>query len=204
MGVMPFYLATEDPISQALVIQVVEQTGTGPFVFEALKTSGFGHLKKNLPALIRLAAHCPVFLLTDLDQKPCAPFLIQQWLGENPLPEKFLFRVAVREVESWLLADRKGMADFMGAPLEQVPANPDFLADPKETVLKIARRYASRAVWQDIVPAKGVRAKVGVGYNQRLMAFVQESWSLERAVIHSESLGRAHQRLQVMLQKLEV
>ena len=55
----------------------------------------------------------PFILLTDLDKNECAPMLIQEWLTD-PLHPNLIFRVAVHEVEAWILADREAFAPFLG------------------------------------------------------------------------------------------
>ena len=111
------------------------------------------------------------------------------------LPPAMLFRVAVREVEAWLLADREAFAAFVGAPLNKLPLNPDSLDDPKQTLLGFVRRYGRREIKADILPKPGSRSKIGLGYNQRLRRFVAELWEPERATACSDSLARAFARL---------
>ncbi len=195
------YLATEDVLSEAVADRLVEEEG-GWRVAVRLGRRGSGYLKKNLAKFVNMSYVFPVFLLTDLDRCQCPAGLINHWRGNLEFPERMLFRIAVREVEAWLLADREGFARFSGVPLHRIPENPELLDNPKETLLHLVRHYGRRPVKTDILPPEGSTARVGPAYNQVLCTFVQQSWSSQRAREGSESLrrtqGRIHElRLQV-------
>jgi hypothetical protein len=97
----------------------------------------------------------PVLLMTDLDHVECAPVLIDDWCGRHPLPKNMLFRVAVREVEAWLLADREGFSKYSGVPVEKIPRNPESLDDPKQMLMKLIRRYGYRKIKVEVLPDRG-------------------------------------------------
>jgi len=60
------------------------------------------------------------FALVDLDLKPdCAPELVAEALPEPA--DGMCFRVAVREIEAWLLADRAGFAKWAGVSAGRIP-----------------------------------------------------------------------------------
>ncbi|MCP4698391.1 MAG: DUF4276 family protein [Gammaproteobacteria bacterium] len=189
------YIATEDPLSEAVADRLVLEADQGLRVVVRLRKKGFGHLKRKLPDLVKLAYNIPVFLCTDLDRTECPPALIAAWCGKRRLPDKLLFRVAVRETEAWLLADRESFAEFSGTPLSKVPSTPETLDDPKQHLLELVRRYGSRELKADILPAPKTKAKVGFGYNLRLSKFVKECWSVEQAATNADSLYRTLCRL---------
>jgi len=137
----------------------------------------------------------PHVVLTDLDQIRCAPLLRQQW-GVTDLPKSMLFRVAVRESEAWVLADRAGFADFAGIPVNKVPAAPEILADPKQELVNLVRRSRNKRLAAELVPAQGSAVSIGPLYNERLSQFVRETWSMEAAMANSPSLARTVSRLQ--------
>jgi hypothetical protein len=111
------------------------------------------------------------------------------------LPKAFLFRVAVREVEAWLMADREGFSRFSGIPVEKMPHVPEDLEDPKRDLLQLVRRYAHREIKANLLPERGSIARIGLGYNEILSRFVRDTWSIKNAVSNSESLSRACYRL---------
>lgn len=188
------YLATEDPLSEAVAERLVLEANQGLRVAVRLPKSGFGYLKRELPKLAKLANNVPVFLCTDLDRVACVPSLIADWRGRLNIPDNLLFRVAVRETEAWLLADRESFAEFSGAPLNKIPVNPETLDDPKQALLTLIRRHGSRDLQADILPAPTAKAKVGTGYT-RLSQFVTESWSVKQAAANADSLNKALCRL---------
>src|SRR5688500_2597885 len=76
-------------------------------------TRGKARLDARLSGYNNAARFSPWVILRDLDHdSPCAPDLISRLLPD-PAP-KMCFRVPVRAVEAWLLADRPGIARFLG------------------------------------------------------------------------------------------
>lgn len=189
-----FAVATEDALSEAVAETLLQQTG-GHRVTKCLRRNGFGYLKSKV-SVFNQVAHTvmPVLLVTDLDRWRCPPELIADWLpgGSDP---RLLFRVAVRETESWLLSDRWAFAEFLGIPAVTVPERPDDLVDPKAALLKLVRKSKRRDLKQDILPARGVSFPVGLGYNDRLIQFVRERWDSQRAAQVSASLARTVARV---------
>jgi hypothetical protein len=91
------------------------------------------NLQHKAGAYNHAAAFSPWLLLVDLDREECAPTLRDAWL---PSPAKLMcFRVAVREVEAWLLGDRDRMAQFLGVAPAKIGQVPDSLDDPKRTII---------------------------------------------------------------------
>ncbi len=157
-------------------------------------------LKKQAAAFNNAAKGCPFLLLTDLDQHACPPDLITDWL-DRPKHAHFLLRVAVREIESWLLGDLTGLNAYFGLRRSFTLPNPEALPDPKEELLKLAMMCPSRhireaLVWRD--DEKG-RLRQGPDYNGTLARFVVQRWDIGAAKLACRSLGR----LFVALQQLE-
>lgn len=191
----PIYIAFEEARSEAVLQRLVLEANPGLQVAVSIGGKGNGYLKEKLPALIKTAYKIPVLLLTDLDDSPCAPELITCWCGQRVLPGSMLFRVAVREIEAWLLADCEGFSRFSGIPKTKIPIKPENLADPKQTLLNLVRRYGRRNIKSDLLPAADSHAKVGFGYNAALRVFVNSLWSIESASLRADSLRRAWHKL---------
>lgn len=155
---------------------------------------GNTYLRRKLPEFRRAALHFPVLVLTDLDRGPCAADLVADWLGRAPRPRQLALRVAVREIEAWLLADRVGLASFLGVSQSKIPPDPEGLPDPKGYLLNLAKA-ARREIRHDLCPARGSRSKQGLGYNTRMRRFVESSWSPDEASLVSDSLARARRRI---------
>jgi hypothetical protein len=103
------------------------------------------------------------------------------------------FRLVVRSVEAWLLADRDRIAEFLGIRRAQVPRDPDALDDPKRALINLARRSRRRALRTEIVPREGSGRSVGPLYTTRLIEFIQDEavgWRVDHALGVSDSLRR--------------
>jgi hypothetical protein len=186
-------LATEDEVSECVGLQLAAEAGLE--VGQRLRRGGNGYLKSGINKFCKMAQQQPVLLITDLDRLPCASSLINDWLGQRPRPAGLLFRVAVRETESWLLADHDAVRTLFGSRASRLPDTPDILLDPKDTFLNLARRYASRDIQSDLIVADGSVASQGLGYNARLVEWISASWKPERAAQRSPSLCKARLRL---------
>jgi len=132
----------------------------------------------------------PHIILTDLDNGSCAPELLAQWRVPK-LEGLMIFRVAVREVESWILADRKGISQLFGVPLSKVPQRPDECKDPKQNLLNLVRRSRSGKLKKDMLPTIGSSAAIGPLYNDVLVGFARDTWNVEYAAKRSPSLRKA-------------
>src|SRR5215831_7456773 len=83
------------------------------------------------------ARYAPWIVLVDLDRDcDCAPPCAQKWLARPST--QMCFRVAVRAVEAWLLADRERLAQLLGVNAAWLPTNPDYLDDPKRELIDLA------------------------------------------------------------------
>ena len=186
-------LAVEDRLSDAVATKILERFG-----LEIVKRVGFqgkSDLERKTAEFNRAANGITVFMLIDLDSpRDCPPGIIRSWI-KGPLNPKFFFRVAVMEVESWVMADRIGFATFLSVPLHRIPSPTDDIVNPKEFLVSLARRSKKKTIREALVPTQGTTLSVGNGYNALLSEFVREHWDLERAAAASPSLKRTIDRL---------
>jgi Domain of unknown function (DUF4276) len=189
------YLGVEDRLSEAVGNALISHVFGEAASFTLMMKEGAGYLRSRVSNFCQLARRDLVLVITDLDHLDCAPTLLGRWLAETPKPTSFLLRVAVREIESWLMADSQSMADFLGIPQARVPRDVEHVADPKRTLLELARR-ASKEIRSDLLPSRNSAAKQGLGYNDRLTYFTNERWDIQRARDNSDSLNRAITRLE--------
>jgi hypothetical protein len=185
-------LASEDELSEAVGSRLTAEANLE--VTQWLGRKGNGCLRSRLEKYVDMAQHHPVLLLTDLDSEKCPLHLMAKWFNGSIRPMNLLFRVAVRETETWLLADRAEIASFLCIQEKYIPLEPEALPDPKRALLTAARR-APRRIREELVVAKGSMASQGIGYNNLLGQFVNERWNPERAAHRSPSLSRARQRI---------
>lgn len=192
-------LATEDELSEAVGLRLAIDAGLD--VDQCFRRGGSGYLRIQIAKFCEIARIRPVVVMTDLDRARCPATLIETWLNGRRRPANLLVRIAVREVESWLLADHKTMRGMLSGDRIALPQAPDSLPDPKASLLRLACR-APRAVREDLLPARGAIASQGLGYNNRLCGLVRSDWDPERASVLSPSLRRTRQRLAELAQRL--
>lgn len=191
------YAFAEDVLSCAVMVRLVEYCNRTSRKIPLRFFRGFpenkrgsGNLKKLLPSICKMAqSGLYTLILTDLDNNRCAPELIEAWFKTKNISDNVLFRVAVREIETWLLADRTGLAKFLGIAVDNFNNNPDSLSDPKRHLLDIIRKKGRKRYHRDMLPSGS--AHVGPEYNARLCTFVQERWNIDTATKKSLSLQRA-------------
>ena len=188
---IPVQLAVEDSLSEAVLRKVLCASGKQYCVGACHCEGGFGYLRRIIRGLNKAARGTPWVVLTDLDNAVCPRGLILDWLPETK-HQNLLLRVAVREVESWILGDRNSLAQFLRIRRELIPNNPEGLNDPKSTLVSLARRSPIRRIREDITPVEGSVSKQGPNYNGRLINYVDLRWdpgvarrvvgSLDRAI----------------------
>jgi hypothetical protein len=189
------FVMIEDELSEAIVLKLLENKGVD--VEPPLRQGGFGYLRKNVEKFCNAAKNGRnVFMLTDLDQKQCAPSLIADWFKDIKKPDRFLFRVVVRESEAWLMADRKGFSNFLNISQNKIQSNIEDILHPKELLLKLAVQIKDRNLRDDLVKKEKAVAVQGLGYNKRLSEFVSNHWCPVRASENSPSLKKAIIRIE--------
>ena len=189
MYVPPVPCLVEGTLDEVVVRKVLDISSlrAGSFYLESLPS-----FKKRLKAFNRAARHSAWFALCDLDDDDCAPVRVRSFLPDRA--PGMCFRVAVREVEAWLLADRANMARFLCISRAMIDPQPERLTAPKSHLISLARRSRSRSVREGLVPAQGDSRKVGPEYTLLMSEFTRERWSPERAAERSVSLRRAMDR----------
>lgn len=187
------YLATEDALSENVGKRLLAELEI-PYHANLIRKGGNGYLRRRLNEFIKISSFAPVLLITDLDTHACPQSLMAQWGVGTPLPKSFLFRVAVREIEAWLLADHVGMKMLLEKGARRLPDNPDSLSDPKQSLLEYAKS-APRSVRGALIAERGAIASQGLGYNAQLSEFVISTWDPTRAAARSDSLNRARKRI---------
>jgi len=184
----------EDDLSEIVLFQLLNQFA-GKFSIEnSYPGHGFGYLKTNIRGFNQASVVLPHLMLTDLDNYACPLELIGDWVN-FPLHRNFIFRIAVREVESWLLADIKGLSAFLKVSEANFPLNPDVLYDPKRKLISLARKSKIRRIREELVPLSD-NASIGPNYNGCLSEFVIGKWNIDEAKNRSQSLSRAFHRLE--------
>jgi len=152
------------------------------------------YIRKSICGFNNAAKGTPFFVLADLNSDACAPARVRDWLSVQKHPN-LLLRIAVREVESWILADRTGFARFLGIRVNLIPLDVESISDPKQFLISLASRSRKRAIREDLVPISSSSA-IGPNYNSRLGMFVHKDWDITSAVSRSQSLQHTVHSLQ--------
>ena len=189
----PIAIATEDELSEAIVLRLIAELPGELRVTHRLGKRGSGYLSSKMDSWRQMATHQVMVILTDLDRANCLVEFRDKWLENTTLPKNLLFRIAVRESESWAMADHEAMRAMIGMR-GVLPASPDDLPDPKQVLLRLANG-APRPVREELLKTVDGNLYQGLGYNARLTEWVGSVWSPRRAAERSPSLARARNRL---------
>lgn len=164
-----------------------------------LVSGGKNRLDRQLRGYNNASRHSPWLVLRDLDHDaPCAAALRQQLVATPS--EGLILRIAVRTIESWLIADRKGLAKYLRVPVSSVPTEPERLLSPKDSIIRLARRSKSDTLRRQLIPMQGSIARVGPGYTARISEFALIDWDPAAAAECSRSLARTVLRLKGVAQ----
>ena len=192
-------VVAEDKLTQAVLHKCVAEFLPDYKVLRSEVKGGRGNVQRELAAYSNLAKIMPVLIGVDLDHDICAPTLLTKWQTDYVVRENLLIRIAVREIESWVLADRKRFAKFVGAESDDIPGAPDDLDDPKLALLKIARATANVELKRDLIPRNFSQyPRIGPAYNLQMCKFVSEKWRPHVALKRSDSLKRARAAMQLL------
>jgi hypothetical protein len=186
---IPIFAFVEDRLSDAVVRKLLRESGNSFNVTSNVK-NGCDKIKKTIENINDSARGMPFMVLVDLDTEACAPALISKWL-KKPKHPNLIFRVAVREVESWVMADIEGFSRFLGIKPSLFPSDMDSIDDPKRFLIQMAGKSKKKELRKAIVPKPGSNARVGPDYNGVLIGFVYRDWDIARAIQRSRSLKHA-------------
>lgn len=186
---------TDEPVINALM----RAAGWNHDQFEVKRANGKGVIDRNIKKYWEAARVLPYVIFRDLDQdgEGCPVTLraelVEHTPGESP---DLLIRIVDHCIESWILADRQGVAEFCKRSKESVkpPAShhkPYLLRLMKDAKLKAA------------VEQKGRELDFGPAYKGHLQNLMNHYWSIERAATESDSLRRALERLTELHNRLE-
>jgi hypothetical protein len=187
-------LAVEDSLSETVARKILKQSDKNYCVINCLGRKGFGYLKTKINKFNEASKQLPFFVLTDQDNG-CPPEKIDSWL-KCKANSNFIFRIAVMEIESWVMADRDSFSEFLGIAKANIPYKMDELPDPKQFLLNMTQKSRKRRLKEDIIPIPGSTAKIGPDYNACISDFVRDRWNVRKAIRHSESLNRAFKKIQ--------
>ncbi len=188
--------AVEGLVDEGVIRRLVRHVGGE--IRRVYGRNGKAHLRQRIHGYNQAARISPWIVLVDLNRDAdCPPPLVAEWVPDPS--HNMCFRVAVRAVESWLLADRERISQFLGVRIERVPHAPELIEDPKGLMVQLASWSRRRDIREDMVPRPGSGRRTGPAYASRLIEFAEGHWRPRVAAKSSDSLRRCLQRLRQMV-----
>lgn len=189
----------EGTCDDAIAIKLIEAVGASPGTSYRNPKRGNGKatLDRKIAGLNSGAAYGnSVLVLRDLDDDaPCAPALVKKLLPRRN--NNLLLRICVKEAESWLFADAKVYASYLGVSIGQIPRDLDSEKDLKSLIIGWAEAGRVPKLHRHLLEARkrGVEDWASLGEWHTL--FASEKWCPVRASEsgRSASLARALSRI---------
>jgi hypothetical protein len=166
-------VACEGPTDEAALKRVLADHSI--HVDASYVMGGKANIDSRLPGMKNAAKASRWLVLRDLNgDAACAPELVSRLADKAPA--MFRLQVAVRKLESWLLADGDGIAAMLGLLPRLVPTAPDSRSVPRKELVALARRSKKGRVHRDFLPSQP-SARVGPAYTARLIEFAARDWN---------------------------
>ena len=181
----------EDLLTASVIKRLVNEFNDKITITQEINAHGFGKIKRDILKYNNAAKNKPFIIITDLDKKECAVSLIEDWFNNTEKEPELIFRVAVKEIDAWILADKKGIAKTLNISPDIIPSEPEKIDNPKELLMQLAKKSKKREIREEF-PPKDSFAHQGPLYNILLTTFVNEEWNLDEAMKHSKSLEKAY------------
>lgn len=189
----------EGETDEKVIKALMRAAGWADSEFNVKSVNGKGVIDRDIKKYWEAARCTPYVIFRDLDRdgEGCPVTLraelVERTPGESP---DLLIRIVDQCIESWILADRQGVAEFCDRSVASVkpPAShhkPYLLRMMKDAKLK------------DAVEEKGRELDFGPMYGHYLERLMTRYWSAARAVTESDSLRRALERLTDLHDRLE-
>ena len=181
---------TDEPVVNALM----SAAGWNHDQFEVMIANGKGAIDRDIKKYWKAARVHPFVIFRDLDRdgEGCPVTLraelVERTTGESP---NLLIRIVDQCIESWILADREGVAEFCGRSAASVKPPPSHHKLYLLSLMKDRRLEKLKGA----VEEKGRELDFGPRYNTCLQNLMTNHWSIERAATESDSLRRALERL---------
>lgn len=197
----------EGNLDEAVAFKIIKATGHTSGTCYGRK--GIGYIKNKIQGFNQTARSIYYLTLVDFmdtqvinPRLSCPPEVVTSWLPHRQ--PKMIFRVIVREIESWLLADRSNLAKFLKVNAGKIPANPEQVPDPKLKLINLARRSRSSQIRSALVPETGSTAQVGRLYDSEMKIFINTLWDIGKARSHAPSLDKCLKRLESLTEETDV
>ena len=181
----------EGPTDEPVVTALMRAAGWADSEFSVMSANGKGVIDRDIKKYWEAARVLPYVIFRDLDQdgEGCPVTLraelVEHTPGESP---DLLIRIVDQCIESWILADRQGVAEFCERSIASVRPRD---SRPKDHLLRLFQK----SQFKDAVSREGGKLAFGPAYAKHLQRLMTDHWSFERAAAESDSLRRALKRL---------
>ena len=178
---------TDEPVVTALM----RAAGWADSEFNVRSVNGKGVIDRDIKTYWEAARGHAYVVFRDLDRDgggcpvTLRAELVEHTPGESP---DLLIRIVDQCIESWILADRQGIAEFCNRSIASVRPSD---SRHKEHLLRLFQK----AQFKDAVLREGGKLAFGPAYKGHLKNLMTHYWSIERAATESDSLRRALKRL---------
>ena len=181
----------EGPTDIPVVTALMRAAGWVDSEFSVTSANGKGVIDRDIKKYWEAARVLPYVIFRDLDRdgEGC-PVTLRAELVERTPGESLdlLIRIVDQCIESWILADRQGIAEFCNRSAASVELPPSH---HKPYLLRLMKD----AKLKDAAEEKGRELDFGPAYAVHLQRLMTDHWSIERAAAESDSLRRALKRL---------
>ena len=202
------FIAGEDKISRDVLRRIIDYCNAETQIFQEFPARGskiFGYL----PQYNQLAQNFPGIVCIDLDDKDCPLELLNELVFSGNKSDNLCINIPVAEVESWLLADRQGFANFLNLSVNNMPESKITTYSNSYTEIQtnvkpslyimyyLAQYSRTSFIKKELTPKQN--AKKGPLYNTIMSEFVNKHWQIEEALHNSSSLQKCINRIESLL-----
>lgn len=190
---------TDEPIVSALMTA----TGWVSEKYEISCAKGKGNIVRKIAKHAEAARQIPRILFLDSDNK--CPVDMRKDLEKEltHIPDDFILRIVCTCIESWVLADREGLASFCGVDIAAIPASQKLapIHNHKNELLKVLRKSKSPK-GRRMTQGNGNDLQFSDNYTHYLADLMTDYWDAERAAQNNDSLRRAIAQLKDLRARL--
>jgi len=193
----PISILVEGNLDETVARKIIDTAGGT--VGTVYGRKGVNYIEKKISGFNQLAQGILILTLVDLMDldSDCPAEVVQEWLPHRH--EQMLLRLVVREIESWIMADRTSISRFFGLRKALIPHHPEQLEDPKAKLVGLARSSQRQGLRNALVPNNPAMNDEGPAYTSRMQRFVRNQWSVRDAAENAPSLHRCLQAVQCVV-----
>lgn len=186
----PIRIAVEGPSDVAVVRRVLESRSLAVEERGIFIMGGKPKLDPKIRSYNQAAAHFPWLVLRDgdNDERGCPVALRESKLRRKDQHPAFCFRIAVRSVEAWLLADHQAFASYFSVARSRIPSAPEETDDPKRALVDLCRSSSRSDIRRALVPSQRSGSRVGPEYVSRISDYARNAWRPNEAAVNAPSL----------------